>query len=59
MVRHIGQIRPHKTIALQRLNIKFLVDNIYIQIGNKIFTQICIPMGTDCSPLVANLFLFS
>ena len=39
--------------------IKFLVDNIYIQVGNKIFKQtIGIPMGTDCAPLLANLFLF-
>ena len=37
--------------------IKFLVDNIYIQVGNKIFRQtIGIPMGTDCAPLLANLF---
>ena len=40
-------------------HIKFLVDNIYIQVGNKIFRQaIGIPMGTDCAPLLANLFLF-
>ena len=39
--------------------IKFLVDNIYIQVGNRIFKQtIGIPMGTDCAPLLANLFLF-
>ena len=40
-------------------HIKFLVDNIYIQIGNKTFRQtIGIPMETDCAPLLANLFLF-
>ena len=40
-------------------HIKFLVDNIYIQVGNKIFRQtIGIPMGTDCAALLANLFLF-
>ena len=38
-------------------HIKFLVDNIYIQVGNKIFRQtIGIPTGTDCAPLLANLF---
>ena len=40
--------------------IKFLVDNIldYIKVGDKIFRQtIGIPMGTDCAPLLANLFL--
>ena len=41
------------------LNTKFLVDNIYIQVGNKIFRQtIGIPMGTDCAPFIADLFLF-
>ena len=42
--------------------IKFLVDNIYIQVGNKIFKQtIGIPMGTDCAPLfkLANLSFFT
>ena len=39
--------------------IKFPVDHIYIQVGNKIFRQIIgIPMGTDCAPFLANLFLF-
>ena len=39
--------------------IRFLVDNIYIQVGNRTFRQtIGIPMGTDCAPLLANLFLF-
>ena len=35
------------------------MDNIFIQVGNKTFRQcIGIPMGTDCAPLLANLFLF-
>ena len=39
--------------------IRFLVDNIYIQVGDRIFRQtIGIPMGTDCAPFLANLFLF-
>ena len=37
----------------------FLLDNIYIRFGTKLFRQIVgIPMGTNCAPLVANLFLF-
>ena len=37
----------------------FLLDNIYIRFGTKLFRQIVgIPMGTNCTPLVANLFLF-
>ena len=38
----------------------FLIDNIYIQIGSAVYQQtIGIPMGTDCAPLVTDLFLFS
>ena len=37
----------------------FLLDNIYIRFGSKLFGQIVgIPMGTNCAPLVADLFLF-
>ena len=35
------------------------MDNIYIKFGNKLYRQIVgIPMGTNCAPLVADLFLF-
>ena len=31
----------------------------WVNIGNKVFRQcVGIPMGTDCAPLLANLFLF-
>ena len=40
-------------------NFKLLLDNIYIRFGTKLYRQIVgIPMGTNCAPLVANLFLF-
>ena len=40
--------------------IEYLVDNIYIVVGNRVYRQcIGIPMGTDCAPLLANLYLFS
>ena len=40
--------------------IDFLIDNIYIKIANHLFRQcIGIPMGTNCAPLLANLFLYS
>ena len=36
-----------------------LLDNIYIRFGTKLYRQIVgIPMGTNCAPLVADLFLF-
>ena len=39
--------------------LQYLVDNIYVEVGNKVFRQtIGIPMGTDCAPMLANLFLF-
>ena len=35
------------------------MDNIYIRFGFKLYRQIVgIPMGTNCAPLVADLFLF-
>ena len=37
----------------------YLLDNIYIRFGNKLYRQIVgIPMATNCAPLVADLFLF-
>ena len=37
----------------------YLLDNTYIRFGTKLYRQIvCIPMGTNCAPLVADLFLF-
>ena len=37
----------------------FLLDNTYIRFGSKLYRQIVgIPMGTNCAPLVADLFLF-
>ena len=39
----------------------FLLDNIFIRFGTKLYRQVHvvgIPMGTNCAPLVADLFLF-
>ena len=37
----------------------FLLDNIYIRFGSKLYRQIAgIHMSTKCVPLVADLFLF-
>ena len=39
-------------------SLSFLLDNIYIRFGTKLYRQIVgIPMGTNCAPLVADLFL--
>ena len=40
--------------------IGFLVDNIYVRFGGQLFRQMVgIPMGTNCVPLLADLFLGS
>jgi len=40
--------------------ISWLIDNTYVTIGDTVFQQaIGIPMGTDCAPYLANLFLFA
>jgi hypothetical protein len=40
--------------------LRFLIDNIFVVFGNQIFQQIVgIPMGTNCAPLLADLFLYS
>ena len=37
----------------------FLLDNIYIRFSPTLYSKIVgIPMGTNCAPLAADLFLF-
>ena len=37
----------------------FFLDNIFIRFGTKLYRQVVgIPMGTNCAPLIADLFLF-
>ena len=38
---------------------EYLIDNVYIKVGNNVYRQtIGIPIGKDCVPQLANLFLF-
>ena len=40
--------------------VHFLVDNIFVELGGHIYQQIVgIPRGTNCAPLLADLFLYS
>ena len=40
--------------------LNFFIVNIYVEFGEQIFQQvIVIPMGTNCAPLLAELFLYS
>ena len=55
--------KPNKYHAWSCQNVcdalTFLLDNIFIQFGTKLYRQVVgIPMGTNCAPLVADLFLF-
>ena len=55
------QHRTYFNVSASKLveYITFLVDNIFITAGDHVFKQtVGIPMGTDCAPLLANLFPF-
>ena len=40
--------------------LEFLIDNIFVIFGGRVFHQtVGIPMGTNCAPLLADLFLYS
>ena len=40
--------------------LEFLVDNIFVVYGGKVFQQTDgIPMGTNCAPLLTDIFLYS
>jgi hypothetical protein len=40
--------------------LEFLIDNIFVSSGGTLFQQVVdIPMGTNCAPLLADLFLYS
>ena len=39
--------------------LKFLIDNIFVIFGGRFFQQtVGIPMGTQCAPLLADLFVY-
>ena len=40
-------------------SLSFLLDNIFVRFGEHLYRQVVgIPMGTNCAPLVADLFLY-
>ena len=52
-----GEVNISESMLVEM--VYYLVDNIYVLVGDKIFCQcIGIPMGTDSAPLLANLYLF-
>ena len=55
------QLKRYKLWSCQKMcdALHYLLDNIFIRFGSKLYRQIVgIPMGTNCAPLVADLFLF-
>ena len=55
------QPKRYKLWSFQKMcdALHYLLDNIFIRFGSKLYRQIVgIPMGTNCAPLVADLFLF-
>ena len=54
------QPKRYKLWSCQKMcdALHYLLDNIFIKFGSKLYRQIVgIPMGTNCAPLVADLFL--
>ena len=48
---------PLTKVDIQCDALSYILDNIYIRFGTKLYRQIVgIPMGTNCAPLVADLF---
>ena len=40
--------------------VEFLIDNIFVKFGGCLFRQVIgLPMGTNCAPLLTDLFLYS
>ena len=55
------QPKRYKVWSCQKMcdALHYLLDYIFIRFGSKLYRQIVgIPMGTNCAPLVADLFLF-
>ena len=55
------QPKRYKLWSCQKMcdALHYLLDNIFIRFGSKLYRQIVgIPMGTNCAPLVADLFCF-
>ena len=57
----MGTPKLKKSITPARFEkwINYLLDNLYIQVGDELLRQVVgIPMGVSCAPYLANLMLF-
>ena len=56
---HTDSKQKYSEVDIVRM-LDFLIDNIFVEFGGLAFQQtIGIPMGTNCAPLLADLFLYS
>ena len=56
---HTEAVTKYDEVAIVNM-LDFLIDNIFVDFGGKVFQQtVGIPMGTNCAPLLADLFLYS
>ena len=57
--KHSGCPHGYSEVDIKSM-LGFLIDNIYVVFGEQVFQQsVGIPMGTNCAPLLADLFLYS
>ena len=53
-------VKHHSDSTKKFSETDILIDNIFDMFGGRVFQQtVCIPMGTNCAPLLADLFLYS
>ena len=56
---HSDSTHKYSEVEIKKM-LEFLIDNIYVVVGGQVFQQsVGIPMGTNCAPLLADLFLYS
>ena len=56
---HTDSTKKYSEVDIVRM-LEFLIDNIFVEFGGRVFQQtVGIPMGTNCAPLLADLFLYS
>ena len=60
-LHRLGQIWIILSSGTYKNLLVFLIDNIFVMFGGRVFQQTVghIPMGTNCAPLLADLFLYS
>lgn len=59
LINHSDSAHKYSEVDIIKM-LEFLGDSIYVVFGNHVFEQsVGIPMGTNCGPLLVDLFLYS